>query len=158
MVVTLSRLRPAGWTCTAACFLLFMAGQLSAQEATPDMNALSHQLHQEAKSATSCEELNRVLTQLSALRERGPDPQVDKYLADLQAWVLHRRGEAYVKQAAEATGANQAAISARSWTAKPCRISMRPLNSIRNAGNRITTAASATPSMASSRKRSATSP
>ena len=50
MVVTLSRLRPAGRTCIAAGFLLFIAGQLSAQEATPDMNALSHQLHQEAKS------------------------------------------------------------------------------------------------------------
>jgi tetratricopeptide (TPR) repeat protein len=113
MVVTLSRRRPAGWSGIAACFLLFIAGPVSAQEATPDTNAVSHQLHQEAKSATSCEELNQVLTKISALRERGPDPQVDKYLADLQAWVLHRRGEAYVKQAAEASGASQAAISAQ---------------------------------------------
>ncbi len=113
MVVTLSRRQPAGWTCIASCLLLLIAWHLPAQEASQDMNALSHQLHQEAKSATTCEELNGVLTKISALRGRGPEQQVDKYLADLQAWVLHRRGEAYVKQAAEATGANQTAISAQ---------------------------------------------
>ncbi len=74
-------------------------------------NALSHQLHQEAKSATTFEQLNQVLTKISQLRSRGPGQQVDKYLADLQAWVLHRRGEAYVKQAAEANAANQAEVS-----------------------------------------------
>ena len=36
-----------------------------------------------------------------------PSPQLDKYLTNLQAWVLHRRGEAYVKQAAEANAAGQ---------------------------------------------------
>ncbi|MHB0957463.1 MAG: tetratricopeptide repeat protein [Pirellulaceae bacterium] len=111
MVVTPSRRRAVGWACLASCCWLLAAGPLPAQQTAPDANALSRQLQQEAKAATTCEELNQVLTKISELQNRRPSPQVSQYLAELQAWVLHRRGEAYVKQAAEAGAANQASLS-----------------------------------------------
>ena len=112
MVVTLLyRRQPMRCTWLAWSFLLMAAGYLRAQEAAEDANALSRKLYQQATAATTFEELNQILTQVDTLRSRATGPQLDKYLTNLQAWVLHRRGEAYVKQAAEANAAGQADIS-----------------------------------------------
>jgi tetratricopeptide (TPR) repeat protein len=111
MVVTLSRLQPLRCTCVVWSLLLVAGRCLPAQEATEDLNALSRKLYQQATTATTFEELNHVLVQVDAIRDRGASPELAKYLTNLQAWVLHRRGEAYVKQAAEANAAGQSDMS-----------------------------------------------
>ncbi len=87
------------------------AGPLWAGAPVEDAGKLSNQLYEQANKATTFAQLNQILTRVDALRASGVNPQLDKYLTDLQAWVLHRRGEAYVKQAAEASVDGQADLS-----------------------------------------------
>ncbi len=115
------RLEHGGYVVSAAAsaldwlawsFLLVAAGYLRAQEAAEDAERAESPAVPAGNRATTFEELNQILDAGRHAAQPGPpSPQLDKYLTNLQAWVLHRRGEAYVKQAAEANAAGQADIS-----------------------------------------------
>ncbi len=118
MEMTLSQRWRGGMICLAVWGLvglgLFVwATPAEGQEAKTDVRALSRQLQDEARAATAVSELNKVLEKIEKLRGGGPEPAIETYLTELQAWVLHRRGEAYVQQAAEAANANQVELSER---------------------------------------------
>ena len=110
MVATMSRRQPRRAAGLGGLLLLAAAFHLPAEEAAEDLTALSRTLYQQATTAQSFEQLNRVVAEVDALRGRVTDPQLIRYLTSLEAWALHRRGEAYVKQAAEANAAGQSAM------------------------------------------------
>ena len=93
--------------------LFVWATPVEGQAAKTDARALSRQLQDEARAATAVSELNQILEKIEKLRGTGPEPAIEAYLTELRAWVLHRRGEAYVQQAAEAANANQVELSER---------------------------------------------
>lgn len=113
MEMTLSRRWRVGLFCLTLLGSLLGGVPAQGQEAPSDARALSQQLEVEAGAATAVSELNQVLDKITNLRETQPDAAIDAYLKKLQAWVLHRRGEAYVEQAAEAASANQTELSER---------------------------------------------
>jgi tetratricopeptide (TPR) repeat protein len=92
--------------------ILALGGPLAAQVA-PDAQSLSRALYDRATAAESLKELEQVLHEVDDLRKRSGDAVLADYLTKLEAWVLHRRGEAYVKQAAEASTAGNVAESRR---------------------------------------------
>jgi tetratricopeptide (TPR) repeat protein len=95
----------------AWAILIVTAGRVLADEPANDVNAQSRKLYERATAAKTFAELNQVLTQADALRSQATSEKQQKYLHELQAWVLHRRGEAYVKQAADAVAAGHVDIS-----------------------------------------------
>jgi tetratricopeptide (TPR) repeat protein len=123
MVVTQSQLRPGRRASITRMALVFSAilalslgaghGQTAAQS---DQASLSKELYEAATAAQTVEELNRVAVRLEQARSDGLSAPEEKYLANLQAWLLHRRGEAFMKQAAEATAAGDPAAGQR-WDA-----------------------------------------
>jgi len=113
MEMTLSRRWRECSLCLAVLGLIVCGSPVSGEESGSDARMLSRQLQVEAKAATAVSELNQVLDKFVKLRATRPEAAIDAYLSELQAWVLHRRGEAYVQQAAEAAGSNQVELSAR---------------------------------------------
>ncbi|MCU0958656.1 MAG: tetratricopeptide repeat protein [Pirellulaceae bacterium] len=89
-----------------------LSGPLTAQVGQ-DAQSLSRALYDRATAAESLEELEQVLHDVDDLRQRSGDAALADYLTKLQAWVLHRRGEAYVKRAAEASAAGKVDESRR---------------------------------------------
>lgn len=113
MELTLSRRWRVRLFCLAVCGLMHCGAPTWSQEVESDARALSKQLQDEARAATAVSELNQVLDRITKLRSTRPETTIDAYLKELQAWVLHRRGEAYVQQAAEAANAKQVELSER---------------------------------------------
>jgi len=99
------------WISIAIAGFCMASGRVTADEAPGDAHTLSQQLYDQAKAATTFTELNRILAQAESLRTRSTNAKLTAYLSNLEAWVLHRRGEAYAQQAAEATTAGKPDIS-----------------------------------------------
>lgn len=92
--------------------LTALGGRLTAQVG-PDADSLSRALYDRATAAKSVEQLDGVLRDLEEFRQGSNDAELAGYLTRLQAWVLHQRGEAYVRLAAEASSQGGADESRR---------------------------------------------
>jgi tetratricopeptide (TPR) repeat protein len=113
MVMTVSRRWRDGSNCLLVLSLMCCVAPAWGAGTGTDARSLSAQLQEEAKAATALSDLNQVLDKIVKLRATKPEVAIDAYLSELQAWVLHRRGEAYVQQAADAVAANQIELSKR---------------------------------------------
>jgi tetratricopeptide (TPR) repeat protein len=113
MVMLLSRRWRDGSNCLMVLSLMCCVVPAWGEGTGTDARSRSAQLQEEAKAATAVSDLNQVLDKIVKLRATQPEAAIDAYLSELQAWVLHRRGEAYVQQAAEAVAANQIELSER---------------------------------------------
>ncbi len=109
MVVKSSRPLHVLWTCFLSAVSLEVAvglvtcglnlTSLAAQDTT---ETLGNELLNEARAAKTLAEQNRVLEKFEKLRNTQISEPLKDYLIDLQAWLLHQRGETFVQQAAQA--------------------------------------------------------
>lgn len=76
-----------------------LVAPLGADENIPER---IQKLYAEAESSSTIEQQNRVLEKIERLREGKLSTDLDAYLTKLEAWLLHQRGEAFAKRAAEA--------------------------------------------------------
>jgi tetratricopeptide (TPR) repeat protein len=70
-------------------------------------------VYQTASSANSVGQLEQAMQQCDQLRQRPLGDEDSKYLRQLQAWLLNRRGEAYATAAGRAMDAHQDAEATR---------------------------------------------
>ena len=70
-------------------------------------------LYAEAKAAETVEQQNRVLEKIERFREGQTGTELNDYLIKLEAWLLHQRGEAHAKKAAEANRRGETDIGRR---------------------------------------------
>ena len=110
MVVYQSRLQRC---CRMATLLLAVALSSNLALAQKSQRASDLALRDQAEAAKTLAELNQVLNHIAALQERDPSEQLAKYLTKLKAWVVHRRGEAFVKKAAAANQQGDAKLGRR---------------------------------------------
>lgn len=93
---------------------LLAGGPVAAQQ---DPVAMSKELYEAASNASTIEELNQVAARLEQARRGQLTEPTEKYLTNLHAWLLHKRGEVYMKQAAEAAAGPDGQAS-REWDAR----------------------------------------
>ena len=105
MVVRLSRWWPvcSYWFVWTAVLLVTVT--VPAQQETDFSNK---DLYQEATAAKTLRDMSRVIEKIETLRGSTTTESSQKYLVELQAWLLHRRGETYVQQAGEANAGGDA--------------------------------------------------
>lgn len=94
----------AGVVCLVTLATIFALVQFATTPvvAQEENQARGEQLYAEAKAASTVAEQNRVLEKIERFRDNHAGTELNEYLTQLEAWLLHQRGEAYAKQAAAA--------------------------------------------------------
>lgn len=90
---------------------------LSSLPAAENIPGRIQELYAEAESSSTIEDQNRVLEEIGQLREGNLNADLEAYLTQLEAWLLHQRGEAHAKRAAEVNRSGDLEAG-REWDAK----------------------------------------